>query len=65
MSKPHYHKDERGILQKCYHGAQNLLTDYKFWIGVTLSFPLEHFIWEKLWPFYLISEWLGLIDHLH
>lgn len=66
MNQPHYHKDEQGFLVRCYHNGVNLLTDYKFWIGVTISFPLEHFIWERLWPFYLLSDYLGLLgSHAH
>lgn len=61
--KPHFHRDESGVLVKCYHKCKNVLTDYAFWLGVTLSFPLEHYIWTKLWPFYEIAEWLGLIIH--
>jgi len=58
--QPHYHTDENGVLVKCYHNVKNFLTDWKFWAGVTLSFPLEHLIWEKVWPFKLVTEWLGL-----
>lgn len=61
----HYHKDERGVLVKCYHGAKSLLVDWRFWVGVTISFPLEHFIWTKVPGFMHISGALGLIDHLH
>lgn len=56
----HYHPNEHGLLVKCYHKGKKLLFTIEFWIGVTLSFPLEHFIWEKVWPFYLLTEWLGL-----
>ncbi len=31
-----------------------------FWLGLTLGFPFEHFLWEHVWPFKLISKWLGL-----
>ena len=54
----HTHTDERGVAIKCYHACKNLLSDIKFWIGVTISFPLEHFLWERVWPFYIIMEWL-------
>lgn len=56
----HTHVAEDGTLVKCYHATRNLLTSINFWIGVTISFPLEHFLYEKVWPFYLITEWLGL-----
>jgi hypothetical protein len=60
MNEPHFHKDERGVLVRCYHGTKTLLTDYGFWIGLTIGFPIEHFIWEKLWPFTLLTALLGL-----
>jgi len=56
----HFHKTEDGVLVKCYHQCRSVITSPAFWFGTTLSFPLEHFIWEKLWPFYLITHWLGL-----
>lgn len=60
MSNLHYHQTEAGILVKCYHGARSLFTDWRFWLGTTMSFPLEHFIWEKIWPLNLLTHWLGL-----
>ena len=63
MTQPHYHKTEAGTLINCYHGAKNLLIDYKFWIGLTIGFPLEHFLWTKVWPFYELAEVMGLLDH--
>lgn len=59
-NQPHYHKDEKGVLVKCYHECRSLLTDWKFILGVTLSFPIEHFIWEHVWPFSLITKLMGL-----
>lgn len=56
----HTHVDENGFLVKCYHSTRSTILSPSFWLGVTLSFPLEHFIWEKLWPFYLVTELLGL-----
>jgi hypothetical protein len=56
----HFHTNERGILVKCYHATSSLIRDWKFWAGVTLSFPLEHWLWERVWPFYLVTHWLGL-----
>jgi hypothetical protein len=60
VQKFHYHLDENGIIVKCYHNSKLLFTDWKFWLGMTLGFPLEHFLWEKVWPFYLVTQWLGL-----
>ena len=31
-----------------------------FAIGTTIGFPLEHFLYEKVWPFVVIAHWLGL-----
>jgi hypothetical protein len=65
MNKPHYHKDERGVLVRCYHGTKSLLTDFRFWIGVTVSFPLEHALWTKVPGFSHLAEWLGLFGGHH
>lgn len=56
----HYHRNEYGALIKCYHSCKNVLTDYAFWIGLTLGFPLEHALWEHVWPFSAITKWMGL-----
>lgn len=57
---PHYHHDERGNLVKCYHEAKSLFTNWRFWAGMTLGFPAEHLLWEKVWPFSLVTHWMGL-----
>ena len=56
----HYHKDEKGLLVKCYHSCRANFLNWGFWAGLTMGFPLEHVLWEKVWPFKLITEWLGL-----
>lgn len=56
----HVHTDSRGYVHWCYHHCRNILTAWQFWLGMTLSFPFEHLLWEKMWPFYLLSHWLGL-----
>jgi hypothetical protein len=56
----HTHEDETGRLVKCYHECKSLVTDWKFIVGITVSFPIEHVIWEKLPVFRDISAWLGL-----
>jgi len=56
----HTHIDERGFIVKCYHKAQGLLTSWQFWLGTFLSFPLEHLLWEKVWPFSLLTKLMGL-----
>ena len=58
--RAHYHKDERGLHVKCYHETRALLTDWRFWVGTMFSFPIEHFLYEKVWPFTFITNWLGL-----
>ena len=60
MALPHMHEDENGLLVKCYHKTRSVLADYAFWIGVTISFPIEHFIWEKIPGFSHITQWMGL-----
>ena len=59
-SNIHFHRDEHGALVKCYHRSRSVLLSVEFWLGATLSFPLEHFIWEKVWPFTIITKLLGL-----
>jgi len=56
----HFHQDEEGIWHKCYHKSRGLLTNLQFWIGLTLGFPVEHLLWEKVWPFYHLTRWWGL-----
>lgn len=59
-NEPHYHYNKEGILIRCYRHCSSLFTDYRFWIGVTISYPLEHFLWEHVWPFKLVMHFLGL-----
>ncbi len=59
-NKPHMHENEDGILIKCYHHCKNTIFSFSFLAGITLSFPLEHYLWEKVFPFSLITTWLGL-----
>ncbi len=42
------------------HGIRHTILRPAFWIGLTLGFPLEHLLWEKLWPFDILTRWLGL-----
>lgn len=58
--EPHFHVDNKGVLHKCYHQCRRAIADWGFWLGVTVSFPLEHFLWEKVWPFYKLTELFGL-----
>ena len=59
MTTAHQHIDEQGLIVKCYHQCKTLFS-WQFWMGTTLGFPLEHFLYEKVWPFKLITVWLGL-----
>lgn len=57
-SNPHYHKDQRGALRICYHKCKSVFSDLGFWIGLTIGFPIEHLLWEKVPPFSFITSWL-------
>jgi hypothetical protein len=66
-TKPHYHKDENGFLVQCYHvchkglrGVKETLMSPAFWVATTLTWPIEHFIYDHIPPF----SWIGhLIRH--
>jgi hypothetical protein len=57
---PHYHRNSKGKLVSCYHVCRSVLISPGFWFGSTCGFPIEHYLWEKVWPFTLITSWLGL-----
>lgn len=59
-SKEHYHKTENGVLVKCYHKCKGLLTDPAFWIGMTISYPFEHMLWEKVPGFSHLAHLMGM-----
>ena len=58
--QPHYHTDERGLLVRCYHESKSLLANWRFWAGLTFGFPVEHALYEHVWPFTLVTHWMGL-----
>lgn len=58
--KGHTHVNEQGVWVKCYHRCRTSIASPGFWIGLTLGFPLEHLLWEKAWPFKLLTHWWGL-----
>lgn len=58
--KSHTHLDQYGRVIRCYHETKAVFLSWGFWVGVTFSFPLEHFLWEKVWPLTLLSKLLGL-----
>jgi len=57
--KPHYHSDEAGLLVRCYHKCRTVFT-WQFFVGITISFPFEHFLWEKVPPFSWLAGFMGL-----
>ena len=61
---PHYHKNEDGVLIQCYHscrkGLSSTLGNAAFWIGITVSYPLEHLLWERVPGFSHLAHWLGM-----
>jgi hypothetical protein len=59
-SKPHTHTTEDGLIVRCYHKSKATVLSAGFWLGLTMGFPLEHFLWQKLWPFTIITNLLGL-----
>jgi hypothetical protein len=56
----HDHVEKPGLARYCLHQCRAVLKDWGFWIGVTVSFPIEHFLWEHIWPFRLLTNLLGL-----
>lgn len=60
MGQEHYHLDQKGFAHRCYHRCKNLVADWSFWFGLTVGFPIEHWLWEKVPLFVYITRWLGL-----
>lgn len=56
----HFHPDRQGLLHVCYHKCRTSIASPGFWIGLTLGFPIEHLLWEKAWPFSLLTKFFGL-----
>lgn len=56
----HEHTDDLGFVYMCWHKCRPSVTSVGFWLGLTVGFPFEHLLWEKLWPFKLVTAWLGL-----
>lgn len=58
----HTHVTKQGLVVRCYHKCKNWqLWSWQFWVGMTLGYPFEHFIWEKI-PFlaYISTHILGI-----
>lgn len=56
----HSHRTETGALVKCYHHCRSVITSPAFWIGSTMSFPIEHALWTKIPFLHAIAVWCGL-----
>ncbi len=50
----------RNLLRRFLAATREYLLKPSFWLGISLSFPIEHFIWEKVWPFSVLTKLLGL-----
>lgn len=50
----------RHVLRRFRSALRRYLAQPSFWLGISLSFPIEHFLWEKVWPFDLLTKLLGL-----
>lgn len=60
-SHVHYHRTASGVMLACYHKCRLMFT-WQFWCGLTLGYPIEHLLWEKVWPFYEVAKWLKLFE---
>jgi hypothetical protein len=56
----HTHKTEAGVLVRCYHKCRTSMASPRFWIGLTVGFFPEHYLWEKVPPFSLLTKLVGL-----
>lgn len=50
-------------LNRCYHSCRSTVSQPNFWIGLTLGWPLEHFLYEHVWPFTWIARLLGIMTN--
>lgn len=60
VTRPHFHRNAQGRLVECYHVCRSLLISPAFWFGTFITWPIEHYLWEKVWPFNLLAHYLGL-----
>lgn len=56
----HEHLNEHGVLVKCYHQCRSVMSNPAFWIGITISYPFEHLLWEKVPGFMHVAQLLGM-----
>jgi hypothetical protein len=43
-----------------FHAIRHTILRPAFWLGLTMGFPVEHFLWERIWPFTVVTKLLGL-----
>lgn len=65
MQTPDYTKlsfipDQRPYIVRCCHKMKSQVLSGGFWLGMTIGFPFEHFLYEKVWPFTWLAKLLGL-----
>ena len=60
MVNQHYHRGPKGKLVACYHTCHSVLASPAFWIGTFITWPVEHYVWEHVWPFQLLASAMGL-----
>lgn len=65
LTKPHFHKDEHGMLIACYHTAKPAFPFFKWLFVLTATFPMEHLLWEHFPPLVKLLAWLNHILGLH
>lgn len=58
-STPHTHVTPDGILVRCYHKCKTIFS-WQFFVGMTLSFPVEHWLWTQVPGFSHIAKFMGL-----
>jgi hypothetical protein len=54
----HFHEVKPGLVVRCYHKCRGLLMQWQFWAGMTLGFPVEHFIWMHVYPLSIVGHWI-------
>lgn len=57
----HTHTDERGFIHRCYHRCRHWLSPgfLAGWlVANTITFPVEHEMWQHVWPYSYVGHWL-------
>lgn len=63
----HVHTDERGFVHRCYHRCRHWLSPgfLAGWlVANTITFPVEHIMWDHIWPYDYVGAWLDHTGHL-